>query len=125
MHLEAQRDMAERERRHQRDIQVLLRREGLNNSLDRGDAARELRPSSSSPAARVVAAEHHEGGKDEHLEAQRRLEMLQEQIGMLDKDNFYYKQSNSNLKRRLRELSAAGEQASLPLLLPPSTAPPL
>jgi hypothetical protein len=24
---------------------------------------------------------------------------------MLDKDNFYYKQSNANLKRRLRELS--------------------
>jgi hypothetical protein len=26
---------------------------------------------------------------------------------MLDKDNFYYKQSNANLKRRLRELSGA------------------
>jgi hypothetical protein len=126
VHLEAQRDMAERERRHRRDIQVLLRREGLNNSLDCGDAACELRPSSSSSAARGMAAEHHQGGKDEHSDAQRRLEMLQEQIGMLDKDNFYYKQSNSNLKRRLRELSAAGEQARLsPASASPLHRPPL
>jgi len=31
-----------------------------------------------------------------------RLENLQEQVRMLDKDNFYYKQSNTSLKRRLR-----------------------
>jgi hypothetical protein len=29
---------------------------------------------------------------------------------MLDKDNFYYKQSNTNLKRRLRELTSAGSE---------------
>jgi len=34
---------------------------------------------------------------------------MQEQIAMLDKDNFYYKQSNMNLKRKLRELTSAGE----------------
>jgi hypothetical protein len=30
-------------------------------------------------------------------------------VATLDKDNFYYKQSNANLKRRLRELTAAAD----------------
>jgi hypothetical protein len=134
VHLEAQRETAERERRHQRDIQVLLRREGLNNSLDRGVAAREVgavalqatvahqTPHAEGGGEQTVL-EHKDSSQDEHAEAQRRLEMLQEQVGMLDKDNFYYKQSNSNLKRRLRELSAAGEQVSRPP--PGAVAPPL
>lgn len=107
LHLETQRDMAEKERRHQQDLQVLLRREGLNSTLDKWDSHSLV----SVAAAADGEGERVEGAVDEErVEVEKKLGLLQEQVGMLDKDNFYYKQSNSNLKRRLRELTAAGEQ---------------
>ena len=52
------------------------------------------------------------GGSTETKDLQKKVDLLSEQVGMLDKDNFYYKQSNTNLKRRLRELSAVAQQGA-------------
>eukprot|EP00898_Chlorokybus_atmophyticus_P004331 jgi/Chlat1/489/Chrsp103S01091 len=42
-------------------------------------------------------------------ELQQTLQFKEEQIRILDKDNFYYKQTNRELKRKLRELMAAAD----------------
>ena len=43
-------------------------------------------------------------------DVQRLIGMQQEQIQLLDKDNFYYKETNREIKRKLRELLANVDQ---------------
>jgi hypothetical protein len=74
---EEQRDVSERERRHQQDLQVLLRRDSLNKALDGvpdragGDANGGRRGGGG------------EGEDAEAAELQKKLGLLEEQVGML------------------------------------------
>jgi hypothetical protein len=101
LHLEQQRTDAERERRHQLDLQALLRR-----------AARDghSQPDRAGGGGEGGGGGGGEGEGGQGGERGTRISVLEQQVGMLDKDNFYYKQSNTNLKRRLRALTQQAEQ---------------
>jgi hypothetical protein len=74
---EEQRDVSERERRHQQDLQVLLRRDSLNKALD-GAPDR-----AGGDASGGRGGGGGEGEDAEAAELQKKLGLLEEQVGML------------------------------------------
>mmetsp|Transcript_21757 Transcript_21757/g.51778 ORF Transcript_21757/g.51778 Transcript_21757/m.51778 type:complete len:640 (+) Transcript_21757:262-2181(+) len=63
-----------------------------------------LKQISSAPRPQLVGSE-----QEVVLTLEKKLRTLEEQVSLMDKDNFYYKHSNKELKRKLRELVAASE----------------